>query len=425
MSHTIDDIILVMKRLGLALPQEGTGRNGAILKDDLINTVGEHYAQAKYGYGTVERRHLAMRLACKPMKAYRYNKLKQSVKDEVWKDSNKWIAEEKYNGWRIQLTYIPGHGFMVWGGNVSDVDFLPVDYTDKVRFKGLAPNGIAFRDICDVPFMLDSECLCYTDVEKLDGMMSIGTLDAVGAILGCDKDRAIRLQKEHELKFKLFDLVLFVQRHSLTIPLFKMELETRQKALDDLITDCFDVDALMCFSIAHRHYRDKKSFCNELWREGGEGVVLKNLEAHYSPGSRRADTAIKVKRSMSGEIGDDIDAYISGFVVTSEWELQNLIGGIRLSVKLSTDVELEIATVSSMPLDIRKELTVIDANGCPVLNTAYYNKVLVVDGQELSGKNKRLMHARVDWIRGFRLDKSKEDCRLDAMYIEDEEIADF
>jgi hypothetical protein len=58
-------------------------------------------------------------------------------------------------------------------------------------------------------------------------------------------------------------------------------------------------------------------------------------------------------------------------------------------------------------------------NYVPILEEEYYYKVLTIDGQELSSRNQRIMHAIVDWDRGFRKDKSVSDCTLDLKTVKE------
>ena len=176
--------------------------------------------------------------------------------------------------------------------------------------------------------------------------------------------------------------------------------------------------------------QDKNALLRTFWNRGGEGAVLKHAKGAYIPGGRKKDIAIKIKRTMSGDIGDDLDAFISGYVNTIEWNKKGLIGGVELSVYLNGN-EHVVATVSSMPDEVREQLTdhhwydptgEYESDRKPRLASQFYGKVLTIDGQELSARNKRLMHAKADWARGFRQDKDATQCVLS---MEDFESAMF
>ena len=63
-------------------------------------------------------------------------------------------------------------------------------------------------------------------------------------------------------------------------------------------------------------------------------------------------------------------------------------------------------------------MTKIGESGNPILKGKYYNKVLVINGQDMSPKAKRFMHAVADWNRGFRTEKSYLDCEMDEEFLE-------
>lgn len=428
-----EKLLKKMEENGVKLPHEGTGKNGRIINDDLEYVLGDYFARLKYP-NPVDQLHLKMRRQMVPMKAFRYDKLDVDAKESVLISNPDWYGEEKFDGWRMIITFIPGDGFRFWGGNISDVDFLPKDYTQHISlrvkagaelylsnpkdklFEGEQVRPTNLGNALYIPCAFDCEALCYDNVLQLDGSLSNGTLQAVGAILGSDPPRALELQLEHELEFKCFD---YAPAKEATCELeFDHALEHRTM----LLSACLHLTKhLTQFSIPNRHYKDKSRALTGIWKRGGEGMILKNKNVGYAPGSRLKTHSIKVKRTMSGEIGDNIDAFISGYVLTEEWTLKGLIGGLKLSVYITgEDVPLEhhIATVSSMPDMLREQFTANDSKEGPTLAQEIYNKVVEVDGQELSSKNKKLMHARADWTRGFRPDKRPEDCTLQLQDLE-------
>jgi len=408
-----DQLITKMRTLGLNMPKTGTGKNGRILARDLEYVLGSHYVEGKYN-SVKDIHHLHMRRQCIPQKAYRYDKLSEEYKSMLWKSDN-WVAEEKMNGWRMIITFVPHSGFKFWGGNISDVDFLPVDYTDHILLCDKHPQHEHFHNLFTQPLLLDSEVICNDEVEMLDGMWSTTTLDAVKAVLGCDVDRAHELQKYADLEFHLFDCITYntcgsVKDHDLLFR--RIILETVMSMLKPL----------KHFHIVKQVETHKKKFLRDVWRKGGEGIILKNLLSKYEPASRKKDVNVKVKRKVSGEIGDDIDAFIIGHINTPEWTKKGLIGGVKLGVYDEDGNERHIATVTNMPDEWRYNLTNVESFDCikPTLHAAFKNRVVVVDGQELSGRNQLLMHAVVDWERGFRQSKRPEDCTFKFSILQNE-----
>lgn len=410
----IDTLISKMKQYGVSLPKEGTGMNQRIVARDLVHALGDHFVRDKYEAEPVMRIHCQTRREVLPMKAYRYDKLPEAEKEFVWRDKNGWIAEKKENGWRMLIVFIPGDGFSFWGGNTSDVDFLPVDYTDHILINGKHPRHKDFENALYTRCVIDSEAICHDSVEMLDGLFSNNTLDSVRAILGSDPERAVQLQQEGaELEFHCFDYISWN-----LLPNFEMKLTRRKECLAATL-QCL---GLKQFRSIKYTSKAKQQMLNEVWRKGGEGVILKKEDSPYVPGGRLKNINIKVKRSMSGEIGDDVDAFIIGFEMTEEWSKKNLIGSLKLGVFIEEGGERKIhhiATVSAMPDHIREELTV-NPYGIVSLNPEYDGTVLTIDGQELSERNQKLMHAKVDWNKGFREDKSREDCTFELDIIKEE-----
>ena len=424
----LDELAEKIKDLGLKLPKYGTGKDGKLLKSDLTNFLGDNFAPNKYR--KVEQLvHLQLRRSVVPMKAYRYNELNPNFQGHLWTDSNQWVAEEKLNGWRMLITYTPETGFNFWGGNLSEVDFLPLDYTDNVLLTDDKVYGTdkRFHHLYDNAFVLDGECICNDTVEMADGQWSTTTLDAVKAIVGCDKQRSYDLQvyDRNTLEFHVFDYIPFdVDKAELN---FDITYVTRRVLLQTF----FSLNSVVNFKLVPSLSKNKKSFLNDIWRKGGEGVVLKNISATYVNGSRRRDCAIKVKRTMSGQVGDDIDAFIVGSFPTPEWQERGLIGGVNLAVMVEKlDISYGgtggmkmqphiIASVSSMPNYLRKKMTAV-IDGFPELSPEFKNRVVVVDGQELSSRNQRIMHATVDWDRGFRDDKNADDCLFNLETVKEE-----
>lgn len=404
----IDKLLYHMKRNGVKLPENGTGRNGTIIAQDLEDALGNYFMRLKYNEMPVARRHCALRRLYRPMKSFRYDKIKPIEQENaLMVNSDTWICEEKYNGWRVMVSFVPDYGFRIWGGNISDVDFLPKDYTQHVDCPPLMEN--AYPD----EILLDAEILVHGDVITQDGFPARNTLEATGAVLGASVDVAIQMQKQGaRVEIVCFDAITRMDEKN------KTPLVVRRLALKMIIARLQRFG--LPFTLAESTDCNKERFLNTIWKKGGEGIVLKNVYKPYVSGGRLRDTSIKVKRSMSNDIGDDLDAFITGFIKTDVWSTKKLIGGIVLSVYIEGE-QHEIATVTNMPDHIREKLTYVYEEGFE-LKEEYYSKVLTIDGQELSSRNRKLMHAKVDWDRGYRLDKSAEECILTLEELEAEEF---
>lgn len=400
----------------IELPEVGSGPRGKLTAMDYEYALGTKFIEGRK-YNEQQLRHLTLRRSCPPMKAYRYDKAPEELQSEIWSDPD-WYAEQKYDGWRMMFTYIHGHGFMAWGGNLSSVDFLPVDYTQHIILSNGKPlSSLQLKGRSkDCEFILDTEALCYDTVTTKSGMPSANTREAVVTILGSNPERAheTQLVEQAQLQFAVFDYLS--AENSKIINKYPMmsrraAAAVTTKALNKAIEP---QERALSFMTPKRAEGDnKKSMCHELWRAGEEGVILKHVSADYVPEGRLKTHQLKVKRTMSGEIGDDIDAFIVRAYDTEEWQAKGLIGGVELGVYVEGELHV-IASVTSMPDDWRAELTdERDKAEADHRKPGYENKVLVVDGQELSGRNRKLMHARADWTRGYRKTKTASDCTFE------------
>lgn len=121
---------------------------------------------------------------------------------------------------------------------------------------------------------------------------------------------------------------------------------------------------------------------------------------------------------MSGASGDTVDGWISGFELGTEGKgFENLVGALYISTNLEcedgTEKVHEIARTANMPLEFRREITVIGPNG-PELKKEMYGLVVEVEGQAVSARAMRLVHPR--FIR-MRPDKSAFQCSMKESFL--------
>ena len=398
-------LIDIMQARGVSLPEYGTGQNGRITNYDLEQALAlDSMSKINASWG------LKMRMALgSVMLAYRYDELPEGLQEYVFTDLNDWVMEEKYNGLRMTV-FVGPYGSWAFGRNRSVVDFLPVEYTDNI----LVPAYNAFMPLKLVDsedwYMLDCELVCDGYITLPDGNVATGLPAAVSIVSQSDADKAHELQKEANLRLIAFDYIAIKDNVlRLNEPYY-----IRRKRLEKVVREA------PFFYMGEVYTKDKRRIYEQYLEQGKEGVVFKHGRAPYAPsfnGRRSREICIKCKRSMAAARGADIDAWIGSYFDTPEWAKQGLIGGINLYCYLDYGTERKvhhIASVASMPLEIRKALT----NSQGKLDTSYLNKVVVVDGQDISNRNTLLRHARVDWNIGFRSDKNPEDCVLNASFIE-------
>lgn len=414
--------------LGLSLPKYGSGPNGKIMNRDVEDVIANYYAEERIlqqgGKG------FEMRMLLKEVQlAARYDSLSEMEQEELFQDNNRWIMEEKYDGCRVVLCYHPEEGFTAWGRNRSVETMLPIEYTSKIlvqnrpTFPGESHHEFLpdYKGLFSEPFILDCEVLCDGIVENRDGSFSGSKLNAAVSLLSQNAKDSIAAQRSGApLRIVMFDylpVTQIVEPLESTLWLdTRFSFEYRSAQLNKLMP-------LLPFERAKQWTMNKRLVYSELINNGGEGVIFKEKDAHYYKGisgRRSKQVCVKMKRSLGAF--NDIDAFIGGYTRGTEWDEKGLIAGLKLHVFLTEHsgetCEYWIATVSGMPLELREKLSFIDINGNPCLKADYVGKVVTVDGQDISGRNRRIAHAVVDWNRGFREDKNMEDCILNESFID-------
>jgi ATP-dependent DNA ligase len=240
-------------------------------------------------------------------------------------------------------------------------------------------------------------------------------LSAVTTLLGLDREDSWQAQEDggYPLRFVCFDLLMLDGHNLMDDPYWK-----RRELLGQLIEilkanskipDFFDITP-----ICHGGKEAKMKFYSEVVGKGCDGIILKPLDSKYYPLEARQGSAgwVKYKVKMSEALGHDIDAFVSGYELGDEDKAyKDLIGTLKLSVYLvPSGKEHHIASISGIPLELRKKITVFGEQGIPTLHPSFYNQVCVIDGQDMSSRSMRFMHARL--IR-FRSDKQKWDCKFE------------
>lgn len=330
-----------------------------------------------------------------PMLAYPAAKLPKLTLERAF-TSPEWYAQPKYNGVRILLIVDPEDGTVhLYGRNRSVTTLVYKNYTGKLLFK----RGAEFYRTLQWPgrpFILDCEAWSTGYILGDDGVEERDNT-ALTTIL-TTKDPATREAYQKTtcpVTLTAFDLV--------TPPSKNWSLLQRYAQLADIVAS-LNVDNLQL--PAFMSNLNKEQLFKSYVRSGGEGVVLKHADSLYIPGLRSRDCQIKVKRSVSGFTGYEVDAFISGIYDTPEWSTRGLIGGLQLSAYVEESGQsadpVVVANVTGMPLAVREDITAHPEK--------YLNGVLVIDGMDFSRRNRLITHAKVDWSVGVREDKSPSEC---------------
>jgi ATP-dependent DNA ligase len=359
-----------------------------------------------------------------PMLCASYKDMKPHEQEECM-TSIDWLAERKLNGVRMLMTYCPHEGFEFFSRNLSVKNFLPVQYTDTIliEWNNKLLTAKEFVGFLPTKFVLDTEACCKkkiidtTRYRKKGGTTTNSELNAISTTLSIEPEISHKIQREQcAVSLIVFDCLCYDSQDEKFYSLI-----ARKNSVEDVVF--FLNDSRIKIEQVDWISKNKEEFYKQIVEEGGEGIVLKNKNAPYcSDGSRAKDGFVKRKRTVAESYGSDIDAYIVGVEPSNKKnKFSHLIGAVNMAVMLQmkdkSETETIIASIGAMPLEMREAMTMI-VEGEPCLRPEYMHKVLVIDGQDISPKAKRFRHARADWDRGFREDKSSVDCKLSAEFLD-------
>lgn len=416
--HTIKELDKMASDLGLEVI--GTGKDGKKKKEDYIKPIREHNLNQRYGSIDKIPDDMKLMLEMKsPMLAGRIDNLKQEQKDEIWNDES-WVLEQKLNGVRCRIVNT-GNGIHLYSRHNSDVDLLPIEFTDKILFPDNCDlSKISKSFILDTEMESDNPNICT--IMGSNGVVTNSQLQAVTSLISSTPQRAKVIQRNNNLRlvFNSFDCLYYDGQWIMDYP-----LRERRKLAEEIVTaleNCgFNIRRVRVSS--DNSYEGKKKFYNDIITHGGEGAVAKRLDGIYIPDTTRNFNGwIKLKKSamdmlMGAEtnldelFGDTIDAFITGYEPgTKGSALENYVGAVCVSVNVvksnGESYIHEIGRFSGIDMALREDMTEI-VNGEPILKPSYYNRVVEVDGLGLSSRALRLNHCT---FQGFRYDKLPDSC---------------
>lgn len=391
-------------------------------KKDLVYKLG----QKSLELGKRERTWaLESRIALdEPMICQWYNRLKKEQKDSIIEDDNNWIVEHKQNGLRCVVFYHPDFGFQFFSRHTSDIDFLPIEYPNiALNLGSNLLHGNEFIGKYKFPFIIDTEIITtnkeldlsvlpknagkFFGAEIENPFLIKSELNAACSIVQYNTNDSYILQQQNPLVFQVFDVIMINNIYQYNEPLYK-----RLQILEQLMKYLPP-----CFKQNLSSKNKKMDFYEKLVSEGNEGVVFKNLLSPYNnKGTRHADKWVKLKRSLAGDLGKDIDAFVTGFTPGAlGTKNEGLVGSIEFSVYLMDKNGLTrphvIANISGFSDEFRKLISTKDEYGNVALKEELYNKVFAINGHTVSAVNWRFNHAVL--VSEYpRLDKNYYQCDL-------------
>lgn len=264
-------------------------------------------------------------------------------------------------------------------------------------------NVLGFQNIKN-PFsgktVLDGELMA--PVREIDTGKTVTKtkLQACVALVHMEPSQSLKLQEEYgSLHYVAYDILWFDGQDVQSKP-----FEEREKLCKSAVRILKESNP----DLPIRAIETIRSFesAYEIWQqflaEDKEGIMMKRRSDPYQQGVRSTGL-----QKLKGYV--TVDGWISGAVKSSEDKgHKDLIGGFKIMSNVD-GVPREIAAVSNIPLDIRKDATVM-VDGLPQLNPDYIDRCVELIGQEW-GKNGRLGSAR---INEWRDDKNPEDCHVNS-----------
>ncbi len=401
-ARRIDYLDSLCRELGLEVKQAGN----KLRKDDYVRALRNHFLLEKYG--SIDNIPWSMKfmlsIECLQL-CRRIQTLKESDQQKVW-ESDDWIAEEKVDGNRMALLWDADEKqFHFFSRNNSMVDYLPQDYKDTIYIT-------ADNFYYDKNFVLDTEVISTSPNIETNDTQCLTQLQSTSALLALNPDDSIAIQRNDPLKFIVFDC-LYHDESYMDKPWVERHKQT--ELLCNILKE-YNFNCELNPVIENTEYNNnkKREFFDELIDNQKEGIVLKNKYAKYHATSSRTIDCVKVKRSTSDSLTNDIDAFITDYVVgNDDTRNENMVVGFIFSVRLEKEdgniVNHKIAVCSNISDYIKEDATVIDDSGNVSLNNDYYFRVATLKGQNISARNMRLTHAVIDT---WRLDKSADGCEV-------------
>ena len=401
-TRRIDYLDSLCRELGLVVKQAGN----KLRKDDYVRALRNHFLLEKYG--SIDNIPWSMKfmlsIECLQL-CRRIQTLKESDQQKIW-ESDDWIAEEKLDGNRMVICWDADEKqFHFFSRNNSMVDYLPQDYKDTIY---ITADNFDY----DKNFVLDAEVISTSPNIETNDTQCLTQLQSTSALLALNPDDSIAIQRNDPLKFIVFDC-LYHDESYMDKPWIERHKQT-ELLCNKLKEYNFNCELNPVIENTEYNKNKKREFFDELIDNQKEGIVLKNKYAKYHATSSRTIDCVKVKRSTSDSLTNDIDAFITDYVVgNDDTRNENMVVGFIFSVRLEKEdgniVNHTIAVCSNISDCIKEDATVIDDNGNVSLNNDYYFRVATLKGQNISARNMRLTHAVIDT---WRLDKSADSCEV-------------
>ena len=331
MTQRLADLKRKCEALGYTIQKRGLRP----AKSDYLAVLRQHFTNRDYPEG-IPYQELT------PMLCAEYHRLLPKAQEQIWRDDNGWVCQEKVNGERAILHFIKDVGVFCHSRVVSTVNYRRSEWTDRLKFKGFVPGFTA---------TVDAEFVAPV--------------------------------------FHAFDITRWGE-----LDLRKRQLCERLAFLGDFkeavvgLKDCFQFPAV--------HFNGKKAVYDELIIKGREGVVLKNLNSTYADSNVRVRNGwIKCKKQI------EFDCYVCGYEQgKASSRYHDRVACLIFGVKTEEGQRI-VAKVANLPAKLRRDISIYSSRtGLVELRLDVRGRVATVAGMEISRKALRLAHPKIIRWRG-------------------------
>jgi ATP-dependent DNA ligase len=374
----LSELIKECREKGISIPE-----GNKVSKEYLVSRLAEFHLQRDHG-GLQPLEQIL------PQLAKDIADLPEKEREEVLR-SNRFAAGEKKNGIR-GILHIGSEGNRFTSRNRCANTYLLNELTENIPH--LCSLNLGQWD----GSIFDGELYIRDNFIKLDSLTN--ALEATSALLHCSPEKAREFQETtgQRIHYHIFD-VIKAEGQDLRPVSFK----DRLKYLNEFKGYIMSSGSNQFVEFEDLIFKDKEQYFKEIIKAGGEGIVLKDLEAQYFPGAR-SQSWLKLKRS------DTVDTIIIGYDRGKEWDKKGLIGSIELGFFDECGDLRSIGRVSSLSLQNRIEMTEL-IDGIPTLKKQYLGTIVECRFQELN-KNLRGRHLQILSFREGQNAKPISECYL-------------
>jgi hypothetical protein len=212
----------------------------------------------------------------KAMKYYEPDLSKQKAQNMIENIGDNYLAMQKWDGeWNMAIiledeVLMRGRNTTVSGDYKNRAEWLP-QIVEELQLS-FSPGTVLLGEIA------------YEEPSK--------TSKDVGRIMRCNPPKALQRQKDGTpLSFFIFDVLAFEYEDIHKRP-FKDRITYAYKTKTNQFDYVFPPELIST---------DFMQFAEDVWADGGEGLVIIKKDEPYRPGSRKAWTSLKLKKKL-GEI---------------------------------------------------------------------------------------------------------------------------